>query len=405
MTANAFRQSAQAAAQDTSWGLVYAAAAAGVSVALQIGKAAATLPLIRAEFSSNLTVLSVYVALISIVGALGGVFFGTISQRLGPLRTGVIGLLLVAAGSSAGAVAPSLYVLLATRLFEAFGFALVVTSMPALVQFATAPRDKSVGLAIWATWMPTGILVMMAIGYFGLADLGWRGVFWICAALPAVIALVLIFFSVKGKAPVVASGGFRIRQALSPQALLMAAIFIAFSAGNLIIMAFLPTIMVDGFAMSAPNAALVGFFTAAALLPTNILSGWLLKYGFSGRMLFLVSFGGMIVMAPILLDPEFGVVICIAAAGIFSLCSGVPPAIIWASIPVLAKRPSDASVLSGFFFQGAGIGQVLGPVLAGWAVDAGSGWSNAAWAVCGLLSAGFFLSLGIRGGGRNAVPR
>ncbi len=380
------------APERSNWLIVAAATFAGVTIALQMGKAAATLPLIRDEFGSGLTVLATYVALISIVAASVGLGFGSITRRLGARRAGLIGLGLVAIGSALGAMATTVPFLLGTRMIEALGFALTVTAMPAIIQPATKPQDRLIALGIWAAWLPAGIALMMAISFFWLTPLGWRGLFWVTAILPAIAALILIAVApadihARGVKPP------PIRTIFRRDVLLTTAVFVAFSSSNLIVLAFLPTILVDVFGMAANEAAAVSFLGAIALISTNILAGWMLKRGFGRRALYLVGFIGMMGFAAILFGPQFGETARVAAAIAFSFCAGVPPAIVWASIPVLARAPSEVPILSGLFFQGAGLGQIIGPMLAGWMVDTGGGWSMAFWSIAGLISCGIVLTI------------
>lgn len=379
--------------QQTNWLIVSAATFAGIAIAVQMGKAAASLPLIRAEFGADTTLLATYVALISLVAAVFGVGFGSVTSRLGARRAGLIGLGLVAVGSALGAHVASVPVLLATRVIEALGFALTVTAMPALIQAATAPKDRHLALGIWATWLPAGVAVMMVASFFFLDQLGWRGLFWLSAVIPACAAVILAVATRRVvEKPLIASP-LKLRQTLSRRdVMLTVGLFVMFSAANLIVLAFLPTILVDEFSMAPSRAAAISFCGAIALMSTNILAGILLQRGFGKRRMYLLTLTGMIVFAAVLLLSDFGQAARITAAILFNFCAGVPAAIVWASIPVLARTPQEVPILSGLIFQGAGIGQILGPLLAGWVVDSGGGWSMAFWVIAGLLSIGVLFS-------------
>jgi MFS family permease len=379
----------------THWVTVWLATLAGLAVALQVGKAAATLPLIRAEFSSGLTLLAIYIAAISVVAATVGLGFGGLSRRIGVRRAGVAGLVIVAIGSAGGAMAESVAMLLITRLLEAVGFALTVTAMPAFIQTATRPSDRSVALGIWATWLPAGIAVMMAVAYFFMADIGWRGLFWFAAFVPALTAGLMLVRTAPTPAVPTGPIGPGLVHLMRRNVILTTAIFIAFSSSNIIIMAFLPTILVDNFAMSSSAATGISFLGSVVLILVNVLAGWILKRGLDGRRLYLVAFLGMLVLAGILLISPFPVPVRLAAAVGFSFCAGFPPAIVWISIPVLARQPEEVPLLSGLFFQGAGVGQIIGPVLAGWVVDTGNGWPMAFWVIAGLILFGIGSTLGL----------
>ncbi|MGG7645944.1 CynX/NimT family MFS transporter [Rhodovulum sp. YNF3179] len=381
--------------EKTDWTVVLAATFAGMTAALQLGKAAATLPLIRAEFGAGLSLLAVYVSLISVVVALTGLVFGNFTRMIGVRRAALLGLFCVAGGSALGAVAPGVPSLLASRAVEALGFALAVTAMPPIIQAATAARQKSLALGIWAAWLPAGMALMMAIAWLVLDRVGWRGAFWICAGLPLVAAALLAATTpppARGAAVARLSG---LRRVLTRASLLTTGNFVVFSASNLIVMAFLPTLLVDEFAMTPVNATLVAFFTALSLVPSNIWAGWLLDRGVPARRLFLLSFAAMILFAFLLLAPMLPDGPRIAAAFAFGFAAGVPPAVVWGSIPRLTETPEQAPLLSGLLYQGAGIGQVIGPVLAGVAVEDLGGWFPAFWIILALLALGLGFSRGL----------
>ncbi len=368
----------------TNWPGVFAATFAGVAAALQIGKVAASLPLIRADYAASLTLLSVYVVLLSIVGAIGGLAFGNLARRIGPRRVGLCGLLLIAAGSACAATAPVFALFLATRLMEAVGFALIITTMPAIIQGEAAGPGRGLALGVWATWLPLGIAVMMAISYFGIDPLGWRGIYMICAAVPVAAALLLAATTRPDSRVTLTGPIFSLRTLRDRETRLMAGIFLTFTAANLLLVSFLPTILVDTFAFSPASAALVAFAASIALLPANLAGGWLVGIGGNARLLFVLSLGGMLLSAILVLNPGFGAAACVAGAIANGLFSGLPPGMIWASLPRLVRQPGDAPLLSGTFFQAAGIGQVTGPLLGGLVVDATGTWSSALW-VCGSL--------------------
>ncbi len=377
------------AALQTNWAIVLAATFGGIAAALHIGKAAATLPLIREEFDADLTLLATYVSLISLVAALTGTVFGTFTRRIGARRAGLAGLFIIGAASAAGALIESVPVLLVTRAAEAIGFALSATAMPAIIQSAAAPQHKSLTLGIWATWLPTGVALMMGIAWLLLDSIGWRGVFWAGAAIPVLAAFILMAVTpTRTDSQPAGLSLDALRTVFGREPILLAGNFIAFSAANMVVMGFLPTILVDEFAMSPTDATLVSLFAALSLLPGNVGAGWLLDRGYSVRGLFFLFFGGMTIFGYLLFAEWVQPEIRIASAFLFSACTGVPPSVIWSSIPRLIRGPDEAPLLSGFFYQGAGIGQLLGPILAGAVVEGAGGWFSAFWIILVLMIAG-----------------
>lgn len=382
--------------ETTSWNGVFAGIFSGIAVALQVGKIGVSLPLIRQEFAVNFTLLSVYAGFLAIVAAALGLGFGSLSRRVGPQRAAIAGLLLVCAGSAVGALATGFTALMLSRILEACGFALVGTSAAAVIQSHCAPSDRSMALALWAVWIPAGIALMMAIGYLSLDHVGWRGIYWICAAGPLVSVLWLL--SLPGSP--VAGRPSRVkpdyRGVLNRRSLLAAGLFFCFTAVNLIIMYYLPTLLVDRFDMEPTHAALVGFCSAAIQIPINVLGGALLKKGVGAKPMFLFSAIGMAIAGVLVFREGSGLVTCIAAGICFSLAGAITPAVVWSTVPDLSPTPADTPLVSGLIFQSAGLGQFMGPVLAAFAVETSGSWSSAAWVILILMLASILCILRMR---------
>ena len=370
----------------TPWATVAAATFAGFAAAMQVGKAAAALPLIRAEMGTGLTTLALYATLVSAVAATLGLAFGGVVARIGARRAGFAGLALIALGSAGGAAAPGVGALLASRAPEAMGFALVATAMPALIGRAAAPGGRALALGLWATWLPVGIAAAMAV-VLAAPALGWRGLFAACALAPALAAAVLWRL-----APPDARPGSAGRLRPPPAAALpLAGAFAAFSAANLVVVTFLPTMLYDEIGLAPRLGAGVGLLANLALVPGNLAAGWLGGRGAGGRALMAAAFAGMLFCAVPLFAAGAPAGLRLASAMGYGLFCGVVPAVVWGSIPLVAQGPSEGPLVSGAFYQGAGIGQIAGPLVASQAVALWGGWGAALWVVAVAVAAGLAL--------------
>lgn len=363
----------------THWPTVFIATFCGAAAAMQIGKTAAALPFIEAELGIDLKLGSVYLALISLVAALGGFWFGALSGRLFPVRSGLAGLVCIAAGSILGAISLSVPMLIGGRVLEAVGFALVVTAMPSVAQSVVAAHQKSTVMGIWAAWLPAGIAFAMLCSLFLLEEQGWRALYWLCAAICVLAAIAL--YTVRAHRH---TGGSkqdsppaRAMAVLKRQPLAIAAIFLLFSAANLIVMGFLPKFLIDDQGYDPSFALVIAMLAALTLLPGNIGAGWLVDLGISRKALFLIFLTGMAVTAQLILYEPVPDGVKLASIFLFSFSTGVPPSLVWTYIPHLARSGGEAPLLSGLFYQGAGIGQLSGPIIAGWAVQMTGNWSSA----------------------------
>lgn len=174
-----------------NWPIVIMSTAAGVTAAMQVGKASVALPLLRDEFGVGVAQLSLYLSFLSLSAALFGSVLGLFTLRIGPGRAGHIGLTCLCVGSLIAAVAPSWPVLMAGRLVEAIGLPLVVSAMPAIVQVNSNGRDRVLAMGLWSTWLPLGIAIAMLIAVFWIDRIGWRGLFVVSAAISLLAAMGL----------------------------------------------------------------------------------------------------------------------------------------------------------------------------------------------------------------------
>ena len=65
------------------------------------------------------------------------------------------------------------------------------------------------------------------------------------------------------------------------------------------------------------------------------------------------------------------------AALMFSFLGGIAPASMFATVARLTDTPAQSGLMVGLLFQGAGAGQVFGPLLFGALIDFIGGWSAA----------------------------
>ena len=106
-------------------------------------------------------------SLVQAAGMLLGVAFG-----LGPKRSMVLGLCLLAAASGLGGLANGLPMLMVLRMFEGFGLLLVVLPAPGLLRQLVPPQRVNVMLGVWGTYMPLATALALLLGPLWIAAFG-----------------------------------------------------------------------------------------------------------------------------------------------------------------------------------------------------------------------------------------
>ncbi|MBS0367252.1 MAG: MFS transporter [Proteobacteria bacterium] len=357
----------------TRWQEIALLLGCGVGAALHAGKVPPALPSLLDELHLSIVQAAWVLSLLSAVGALAGFFAGRVTDRLGARRVAVVGLICMAAASYVGAMAQGAALLLASRAVEGLGFLLAVVAIPTVLGRAAAPSDRRFVSALWGIYMPTGLGVALVGAPLLLHAGGWRYLWRVCALLAALLAACLVATRAAA-APA--------RQAVAQRqdvrwdraaALRLALIFCMYTLQYLAVLGFLPTLLhQQGISIQQAGNLTAG--VALANAAGNLLAGVLMTRHF--RPAGLIG-AGSLVMAVAALGiylPAVGPFARYLLLLAFSLCGGLLPASVFASVPAAARGAGAAGTVMGLVVQGSNIGQLLGPPLAAAVAERAGGW-------------------------------
>ena len=117
---------------------------------------------------------------------------GRLGDRFGPKRLYLIGLTLFTISSLACGLAPSIEMLIAARVAQGLGAALMTPQTMAVITRIFAPRERGSAMAIWGVTAGVATLVGPILGGFLLDALGWEWIFFINVPV-GIIGFVLAF--------------------------------------------------------------------------------------------------------------------------------------------------------------------------------------------------------------------
>lgn len=372
----------------------------GVTCALHIGKLPVAIPVLREALQLTLVQAGFLLSLVQLAGMTLGLAVGLMADRLGPRRVMLAGLVLLALGSAAGAVAPGAGALLLSRVVEGVGFLLAVLPAPGLLRRRVMHAPTlSRALGWWGAYMPLGTALALLLGGAFIGQVGWRWA-WIALALLSLCSAVVLARGVApDNAPVGgpesagSAWGPRLRKTLAaPGPWWVALAFFLYSGQWLAVVGFLPTI----YAQAGYAAATVGGLSALAAginMAGNIGAGRLLARGVRPGVLLAWGFCAM----------GLGSVITFAASGqpvaqylavlVFSGVGGLIPGTLFGLAVVLAPGEDTVSTTVGWMQQFSALGQFIGPPLVAWVATQVGGWQATWWvtaasSVLGLMLAG-----------------
>src|SRR5690606_21707441 len=339
----------------TRWAAVAIVVGCGVVAAMQVGKAAIAGPMLQSDLGLNLDALGWLTGIFAVLGVVGGIPAGVVIGSVGGRRALVGGLLATAVGAAVGAASPVYGWLLASRVIEGAGFLFITVAGPAVLQRQDMVRAdrRDLAFALWSCFMPAGMAIAMLVGpLLG----GWRSLWWACCGL-VVAAAVAVLATVPGDGPRAPLGwraarrdAARVARARHP--LLPAAVFACYS------------LMVVAVLNILGNLA-AGHLLARGVARPLVLCTASVAMGAAALGIFL----------PLL--PDAGVfLLCV----VFSAVGGLIPATLLSSAPLAAPAAALTPIVVGLVMQGNNLGQIVGPIAMGGAIDA-YGWHAAAWVV------------------------
>ena len=382
--------------EGTRWSAVLAIVGAGVVAALQVGKVIIAAPLLRKDMGLDLASIGALAAVFSILGLVGGIAAGGVINRYGARRMLLAGLAATAVGSVMGAMASAYSVLLVSRVVEGLGFLMITVAGPAALQRMVSASTRDYAFALWSCYMPAGMAIAMLASQ---AFSGWQAYWW-CAGAAVLVAMVCVAALAPAN-PGGASLSWRgLRQDTvdtmgAPGPCLLALSFTLYSLMFFALFTFLPVLLTEQLGLPLATAGLYSAIASAANVVGNLGAGVLLARGW--RRSTLIACASLIMGAVALLIfrsvlpamPTF--LLCV----LFSAVGGLIPATLLGTAPLLAPRPALTLASVGLVMQGSGLGQVIGPLAVGGAIDR-YGWSVASLIVAAAGLGGVFLAWRLR---------
>jgi MFS family permease len=349
--------------------------AAGFVGAAQVGKGAAALPVLQAEFGLGASAAAWYLSAMSLLGALGGALLGWLGQALGFRRQVLLGLVTIAVANVLGAVLPTTAALLGTRVGEGFGFILVVLAAPGLLPGLAAPTRRRLVVGAWGTYMPVGSGLAALLVPPAVAAAGWPAT-WLLDALLAVLAALAVARWVPGEAarrvPDLAGLLTAVR---SPGVLCLAGVFALYAGQYLAVLGLFPAMLVhDG----GIPLRMVGVLSGLAFLvnaPGNVVGAYLQHRGAARWSLVVAGSLCMVATVWAAQDPGLPLAPRIAAVALFSATAGVVPSTLFNGVAALTAGTGAAGSSVGVLMQGSSIGQLLVPPLVVAAGAASGSWT------------------------------
>jgi len=137
------------------------------------------LPTISGQLNSNLSTLQWVVTayLLTITSLLP--VFGRLADLVGRKKVFALGFLVFILGSALCGLAQNIWFLVATRVFQAVGAAMLMSNSAAIITSIFPPKERGKALGLTGTVVALGSLTGPALGGILIGLAGWRSIFYI----------------------------------------------------------------------------------------------------------------------------------------------------------------------------------------------------------------------------------
>ena len=361
---------------------------AGITIAMGMFKVPVNMPNIMNFYGTDMTTVSWMMSIVGISCLVTALPAGGIMQKVGVKTFGIIVIVCGILECLLGAVAPSIELLIASRVLDAVSYGCLTMVSVAIISASFAPEQRGLPNGIWVIWVPVAQLLVAQIANGVVPAFGWQGE-WIVVGVCQIIALVLFILFIKnpGQQAADADGADEPEEKAS---------------------------IVDGLKEPGPwlltlicGGLAFGCSVYTGLYPAYLSSpmGAGLDPADANNLVSLGSLGGIVgsvligIIINIVKPTKRGwlmLAICAVSIVTFLVVFSVPAAImaifiIWYSfvstinmpvafawVPDILKNPKTLSMAMGIMMIGANIGGALGVTLPSALIDGAGG----VWAAC-----------------------
>lgn len=349
-----------------AWWMVVAAFIVGFIVFGVIYSFAVFLQPMTAEFGSSRAAVSVYFSIASLAFYLLGPFTGYLSDRLGPKPVVASGALCLGAGLMSTAIIDHLWVgYLTYGIGVGLGAACVyVPTLANLGRWFVERRNTALGIAAAGTGC--GSLLTPPVMAYLIERVGWRQTDVVLGAVSSVLLLVCAFIVAKGPAAVAQTAARSLTSVvLSRPFLIVYASWVAGTTALFVPFVFLPDFAAQRGADPVAAAFLVSLLGGVSIAGRLGIGALTKRFGmfavYKGAVLAMGASYGLWLTLP---DYHWLVVFAVT----LGLAYGVRIALV-TSVLIELFGVEGLGALLGAFFTATGIAAVLGPLMAGVAVE------------------------------------
>ncbi len=347
---------------------------AGVAIALNQFKVPPVMQVLIDNLQVDMATGGWLMSVFSVAGVMFALPAAFLLGRLGPKASGLIALGCTIVGSIVGALAPGVGVLLAGRIVEGIGLALIAVVAPAVISMWFEPQERGLPMGIWSSWVPVATVVMYNVAGTIQKSFGWQGVWWFGTAV-ALIAFAA-YAAVVGVPARSGAGGEK--QAEAPVSMgeglssantwLLALAFAGFNFALIGYSTWAPSYLSELPGIEPAAANFYASLPSLVLIPGGVFAGWVLDRTRNRKAVLAAALAAVTVILIWCFKVGSVSVVVSYMIGIGLIASFIPSST-FTLAPETAPRPELAGVALGVVSMGQNFGMLTGPPLIANAAD------------------------------------
>nr|WP_275107381.1 MFS transporter [Sulfobacillus harzensis] len=319
------------------------------------------MPVLRQHFHSSDALDSLLMGAFALAAMASALAAGRLANRWGVNRVALGGLMGLALGMALGWASFSgdtMAGFLAARLLAGCGFGLISVAAPAKISQQVEGAKMARALAIWATWVPVGSLIMFLLGPHLVG--------------PAhILPLTVAEWGMEGLAAVllVQTSNPRPSARLSPEAastpwvlpmIFVAGAFAFFTAQQFALSTWLSTWLTRDFFVTLSTSGLVGAAASVVGALGNLAGGPFV--GARPKVWPFLASGTVMTGLWLLLGVR-ALALAIVFTLLLNLVGGLIPTVVFAAPRLVSEHDGTVAPAMAFVIVGENLGIVVGPLL------------------------------------------
>ena len=379
----------------------------GITIAMGMFKVPVNMANIMEYYGTDMTQVSLLMSVVGITCLITALPAGGIMQKVGVKNFGIIVIACGIAENLIGAFAPSITVLIASRLLDAVSYGCLSMVSVAIISANFTPEKRGLPNGIWVIWVSLAQLLVAQIANAVVPSFGWQGE-WITVAVCQAVALVLFILFVRNPEQDAAEAeqdaadkparASVLEGLKEPGPWLLTLSVGGLAIGASIYTGLYPTYLTSplGAGLEAQTANNLVSIGSVGGIVGSVLIGWIInrfKPSKRGILLTIVAAISIVCFAfcfsvPVGFMAAF--IVFFAAVSQFSM----PVAFAW--IPDILTKPATLSMATGVLMIGANVGGALGTTVPSMFIDAAGGeWSACLPCVVGLAVLGLVCAVAL----------